>query len=165
MNCDDLQLQTASLVNLKCYCLWPKWTIMTTGHKQPLCDVSNIFEFGHNELWWLLTTNSLSVTSQILLPLDKMNCDYYRPQTASLWHLKFYCLYLQWTVMTTNHKQPLSDIPNVIAFGHKELWLLPTTNSLSVPTQRLLPFATMNCDDYRPQTAAMWLFKWYCLLS
>ena len=73
MNSGGWMIQIASLWTLKCCCLWPQWTVVIEGHEFPLCELSNIAVFGHNELWLLNDTNSPFVNSQMLLSLATMN--------------------------------------------------------------------------------------------
>ena len=46
--------------------------------------------FGYNTLWFPLSANSLSVTSQMLCPLATTTCGGHWLQIASLWPLKCY---------------------------------------------------------------------------
>ena len=55
----------------------------------PVYNIANVVVFGHNKLWWPLTANSLSVTSQKLCPLATPNCVGHWLQITSLWPLKY----------------------------------------------------------------------------
>ena len=77
MNCDGRRAWISSLWTLKCCGLWSQWTVIAEGHEFPLCELSNVVAFGHNELWWPKDTNCLSVNSQMLWSLSRTNCGSY----------------------------------------------------------------------------------------